>query len=135
MLGLVDSLKVGMSALMYSAEFFDENPNETKTQEKESLFNRIFKEKADDVAMSLTVFLSIAIAVIVFMILPNFLTNLFVNRIESSILLNLIEGFIRIFIFFLYVVWVSKLEDVRRVFEYHGAEHKKHTCLRKMEYH
>jgi uncharacterized protein YqhQ len=124
MLGLVDSLKVGMSALMYSAEFFDENPNETKTQEKESLFKKIFKEKADDVAMSLTVFLSIAIAVVVFMILPNFLTNLFSDRIENSILLNLIEGLIRIFIFFLYVVWVSKLEDVRRVFEYHGAEHK-----------
>jgi uncharacterized protein YqhQ len=109
---------------MYSAEFFDENPNETETQEKESLFKRIFKEKADDVAMSLTVFLSIAIAVVVFMILPNFLTNLFSDRIENSILLNLIEGLIRIFIFFLYVVWVSKLEDVRRVFEYHGAEHK-----------
>ncbi|MBC7087768.1 MAG: DUF1385 domain-containing protein [Tissierellales bacterium] len=124
MLGLIDSLKIGMSALMYSAEFFDENPEDDKKEGKDSLFNRIFKEKSEDVAMGLTVFLSIAIAIGVFMILPNFLTNLFANRVESSVFLNLIEGIIRIFIFFLYIVWVSKLEDVRRVFEYHGAEHK-----------
>jgi uncharacterized protein YqhQ len=62
------------------------------------------------------------------MILPNFITSLVKGNITNSVILNLVEGLIRIIVFLIYVVWVAKLDDVRRVFEYHGAEHKTIHC-------
>ena len=58
------------------------------------------------------------------MLLPNLVTTLFAKYISSPLALNLIEGVFRLLFFFIYIVYVSKLEDVKRVFEYHGAEHK-----------
>jgi len=123
--GLIDSLKVGISALMYSAEFFEE---EETTTDKETLLKKVFKDKAEDVEMFLTLVTAILISTFIFMILPNFITGFFKNYIEKPLILNLVEGIIRILIFLIYVIWVSKLDDVRRVFEYHGAEHKSIHC-------
>ncbi len=122
--GLIESLSIGIKALMYSAEFFEEEEAEAK----QSWTQKIFKEKAGDVEMFFTLAISILLSVGIFMILPNIITSLLRGNITNSILLNLIEGFIRILIFLVYIIWVSKVDDVRRVFEYHGAEHKTIHC-------
>lgn len=123
--GLVEALLIGTKALMYSAEFFEEEEVE---EPKISLFEKIFKDKAADAEMVFALILSMVLAVGIFMILPSFITNVFKNVIHNPIVLNLIEGIFRIALFLIYVIWVSKLEDVKRVFEYHGAEHKSIHC-------
>ena len=125
MVSLIESLAMGTKALMYSAEFFEE---EEQTG-KETWTQKIFKDKAADVEMFFTLVVSIVLAVGLFMVLPSIATNFIKGNIQNTIVLNLIEGFIRIILFLIYIVWVSKLEDVRRVFEYHGAEHKLFTVM------
>ncbi|NLN14381.1 MAG: DUF1385 domain-containing protein [Tissierellia bacterium] len=123
--GLVEAMVIGTRELMYSAEFYEEEEAEST---KESWTQKIFKDKAEDVEMLLAVFTSVILALAIFMVLPSFITNLFKNLTDNHIILNLLEGIIRVFIFFIYVVWISKLEDIKRVFEYHGAEHKSIHC-------
>ena len=72
--------------------------------------------------------IAVLIAVGLFMILPTAVTNLFKDRFESTVMLNLIEGLIRIALFLGYVVVVSRIDDIHRVFQYHGAEHKTIHC-------
>lgn len=128
--GLVEALIFGTRALMYSAEFFEE---EEKPSSKESFTQKLFKDKAGDVEMIFAVITSIVLALGIFMILPTLLTNFFKNSIVSSIGLNLMEGLVRIIIFLLYIIGVSKLDDIKRVFEYHGAEHKTIHCYENEE--
>lgn len=123
--GIVESMVIGTKELMYSAEFYEEDESENQ---KESWTKKIFKDKADDMEMFFAVITSVVLALGLFMILPSFLTNLFKNISNNHIVLNLIEGLIRVFLFFVYVIWISKLDDIRRVFEYHGAEHKSIHC-------
>lgn len=129
MVGLIDALKIGTGALLYSAEFFeDEPPRDKDGKPKKTLMERIFKEKAQEVEMTLAVVISLALTIGIFMVLPSLITNLLRGRINSTIGLNLVEGVLRITIFLIYVVWVSKLDDIKRVFQYHGAEHKSIHC-------
>ncbi|WP_422485109.1 DUF1385 domain-containing protein [Gudongella sp. DL1XJH-153] len=129
MVGLIEALKIGTGALLYSAEFFeDEQTLDKDGNPKKTITQKIFKDKAQDVEMALAVVLSITLTIGIFMVLPNIITNFLKGSIQNTIVLNLIEGIIRISIFLLYVVWVSKLDDVKRVFQYHGAEHKSIHC-------
>lgn len=123
--GIVESMIIGTKELMYSADFYEEDEVDNQ---KESWTQRIFKDKANDVEMAFALITSLVLSLGIFMILPNILTSLFSKMVDNHILLNLIEGIIRVIIFFVYVVWISKLEDIRRVFEYHGAEHKSIHC-------
>lgn len=123
--GLVEAMTIGTKALMYSAEFYEEDESET---DKKTFTERIFKDKAEDVEMVFAVVVSIFLAVGIFMILPTLLTNFLKGSITNTIALNLVEGAIRIGVFLLYIVGVSRLEDIKRVFEYHGAEHKSIHC-------
>ena len=123
--GIVESMIIGTKELMYSADFYEEDEADNQ---KESWTQRIFKDKANDVEMAFALITSLVLSLGIFMILPNILTSLFSKMVDNHILLNLIEGIIRVIIFFVYVVWISKLEDIRRVFEYHGAEHKSIHC-------
>ncbi len=128
--GLIEAMVIGTNALMYSANFFEEDEEENS---KEGILDKIFKDKADNVAMFFTIALAISLSILVFMIIPNLLTSIFKKWVQSPIYLNLIEGVIRVLIFFIYVVWISKLNDIKRVFEYHGAEHKSIHCYENME--
>ncbi|MEW8972589.1 MAG: DUF1385 domain-containing protein [Tissierellaceae bacterium] len=123
--GLIEAMIIGTKALTYSAEFYEEEEIE---EGKESWTKKIFKDKAEDVEMFITVMVSIILSFGIFMLLPSFLTNLFKDNIDNHILLNLIEGLTRVIIFFIYVIWISRLDDIKRVFEYHGAEHKSIHC-------
>ncbi|MBU5427862.1 DUF1385 domain-containing protein [Tissierella pigra] len=126
--GLIEAMLFGTNALMYSAEFFEE-----EEETKESFTEKIFKDKAKDVEMIFAVVTSLVLAVGLFMILPTILTNFFKTKIQSSIGLNLLEGLVRIVVFLIYIIGVSKLEDIKRVFEYHGAEHKTIHCYENEE--
>lgn len=124
----VDSLVLGSRALTYSSKFYEE---EEKPSASTGMMNRIFKEKAESVMMGFTVALSIVMAVAIFMVLPYFLSAAFESFIRSRVLLALVEGAIRLLIFVLYIVLISKMEDIKRVYMYHGAEHKCINCIEK----
>ncbi|NLL81754.1 MAG: DUF1385 domain-containing protein [Tissierellia bacterium] len=126
MISLIESLSIGVKALMYSAEFFEDE--EDIEEGSETWIQKVFKDKAEDVEVFLTLLIAIVLSIGIFMILPNFITSLVKGNITNSVILNLVEGLIRIIVFLIYVVWVAKLDDVRRVFEYHGAEHKTIHC-------
>lgn len=123
---LFDAMITGTKALMYSAEFYEEEDIEPG---KFDLFmEKLFGDKAENIAIYLSVFVSLLLAVFIFMLGPSFITNFLKSRLESPILLNLFEGILRLAIFLLYVFAISKMKDIKRVFEYHGAEHKTIHC-------
>ncbi|MGN0326081.1 MAG: DUF1385 domain-containing protein [Lachnospiraceae bacterium] len=121
----VDSLVLGMKTLTYSASFYEEE-EETKA---DGLLNKIFKEKTEDVVMGFTVFVSILLAIGLFMFLPYFISELAAKWISNDSLIAIIEGVVRIVIFLLYVVLISLMKDIKRLYQYHGAEHKCINCI------
>ncbi|BBF44329.1 hypothetical protein lbkm_3018 [Lachnospiraceae bacterium KM106-2] len=116
----VDSLVIGTSTLTYSASFFEEEePKEKKKQNK----------TMENIIMSLTVALSIVLSVAIFILLPLWLSNLLKTRIHSNTILAVLEGIIRLTIFVIYILAISQMKDIQRVFMYHGAEHKTINCI------
>ncbi|MFI3213094.1 MAG: DUF1385 domain-containing protein [Eubacteriales bacterium] len=123
----IDSLMLGTKTLTYSASFYDEE--EGKESAADKFINKIFKDKAEQFLMNCTVAFSIILAVAIFMVLPYYLSSFFAGYIINSSLLALVEGIIRILIFVLYVVAISAMKDIKRVYMYHGAEHKCINCI------
>lgn len=124
---LIDSMIVGVKVLMESAELVDL----LEEDEKESKFDLWMKKKLGDNYFSymiyFSVFIALAFSIGLFMLLPNFIAGLFSfdkSTTGGSLLANSIEGLIRISLFILYVYLVSKNKEIKRVFQYHGAEHK-----------
>lgn len=124
MLSFVDSLVLGMSTLTYSASFYDDE-EESASEKKPSSESG----KMDGLIMGLTVAFSIVIAVALFMLTPFFISSLFGKVIGSDMILAVLEGIIRIAIFLIYIVAISQMKDIQRVFMYHGAEHKTINCI------
>ena len=123
---LIDSLIVGIKTLNYSASFFEED-------EEESKFDIWLKEKlgdkgANDLLVTFTMMISLLVAAGLFLGIPTAIASLFKNTGISSVALNLIEAIIRIAILITYMFLISKLDDIYRVFQYHGAEHKTIFC-------
>lgn len=132
----VDSLYLGMSTLMYSASFFeDEDEENEKKQKRESLSAEQIKaldkkeKKQDDLLMGGTVALSIVIALGLFFALPYFLSGIFHKVTQSQMMIALFEGIIRLVIFIGYIAIISMTPDIKRTFMYHGAEHKCINCI------
>lgn len=131
-ISFVESLYLGMHTLMYSASFFeDEEPDkkgkELTEEEKEK--NAKKEAREEKLMMGGTVVFSIVLAVALFFALPYFLSSLFGKLIPSQMVLALIEGLIRLVIFLAYIVLISLTPDIKRVFMYHGAEHKCINCI------
>ena len=126
----IDSLVIGMKTLTYSASFYEDEETE-KPGKTDTFLNRVFGEKAESVLMGITVCISVVIAVLLFMMLPLFLADLSAKYISfvSTDYVPVIEGALKIIIFLLYVVLISKMEDIQRTFMYHGAEHKCINCV------
>lgn len=125
----IDSMILGMKSLNYSAEFYeDEDARETVA---DKAFNKIFKGNAEKVFSGIVTVISIALAVAVFIVLPWYLTSLFQGYVRNDSLMAIIEGVIRISIFVLYVLSISLMKDIRRLYRYHGAEHKCINCIEK----
>lgn len=123
----VDSMTLGMRTLTWSVSFFEED-GESDPQ-KPSLFQKLFGDRADDVAMGITTTVSIVLAVGVFMILPYYISSLLSGYVRNASLTAMIEGLIRILIFVAYVVGISAMKDIHRLYQYHGAEHKCINCI------
>ena len=130
----IESLYLGMSTLTYSASFFeDEEDNKTKEQENlseaeiEKLMNK--KKKQEDAMMGGTVVLSIVLALGIFFAIPYLISALLGKVIDNEWILALLEGVIRLAIFIGYISLISLMPDIKRVFMYHGAEHKCINCI------
>ncbi len=126
-LSFVESLVLGMQTLTFSAGFYEEE--EAKPGKAEKAFDKIFKDKAESVVMGLTVMFSVVFAVAIFMILPYYISELLRPYVISSALMALIEGALRLAIFIGYIFLITLMKDIRRVFMYHGAEHKCINCV------
>ena len=122
----VDSLILGIRTLNYSAKFYEE---EQDTHKKDKILDRIFKDHTEKILSTVTVIFSIAIAVGLFIVLPYYLSRLLSKVIVSDTALAVLEGVIRVLIFVGYIVLISCMKDIRRVFMYHGAEHKCINCI------
>ncbi|MPM09697.1 hypothetical protein SDC9_56019 [bioreactor metagenome] len=127
---LIDSLVTGVKELMYSAEFYGDDYEEDAF---DKFLKKVFKDKADTAIIYASVIIALIFSVGVFILGPTLLTNLAKNVIHNTFLLNLTEGVIRVSLFVGYVYLVSKLEDIKRVFMYHGAEHKTIHCYEHRE--
>lgn len=123
----VESMVVGMKTLTYSADFIEDEEEEPSRLEQ--WLNRHFSEKWEGVFMGCIVALSFVIAIGLFMVLPYFLSNIFEQWGMSRPAVLLLEGLIRVGIFLGYIILISRMNDIRRVFMYHGAEHKTINCL------
>ena len=121
-----DSMICSIRALMWSAEFFDvEEDTESKF---DKWLTEKFGDKVKDIVIYFSLFISVIFSVGLFFILPNLITGILGPIVKNSLIKTLIEGLVRISIFLGYVLIVSQMEDIKRVFQYHGAEHKTIFC-------
>ena len=117
----IDSLTLGMSTLTYSASFYEEEEDTKKTEQE--------KKKSDTVFNVITIMISVILAVGIFMVVPFYLSQLLEKVISSKTLIIFLEGVIRLLIFIIYIVLISFMKDIKRVYMYHGAEHKCINCI------
>lgn len=122
----IDSMVIGIKTLTYSASFYEEEEEKEEVLTEEAVKK---KEKKEKLLMGATVAFSVVAAVAIFMVLPYFLTSFLKGLIPSYQVRTVIEGLVRIGIFVLYVLLISRMEDIQRIFMYHGAEHKCINCI------
>ncbi len=123
----IDSLVLGMRVTMHSASFYEEEElleEPAKESEKKASGGR-----ADDIMMGITVAVSVVIAVGLFMLLPFLISDLLGKYIRNASLVAILEGVLRILIFVGYIAAISLMKDIRRLYMYHGAEHKCINCI------
>lgn len=122
------SMVSGVKALMYSAEFFPEEEDAKPSKFDEWLEKKLGSEKMEKAVISFSVVLGVLFSVGLFFLLPTLISGLFDRVIHSAVIRSLIEGVIRIAIFMGYMILISRMKDMKRVFSYHGAEHKTIRC-------
>lgn len=127
----IDSMVLGIQTLTYSAEFYEEEDDKEKqaSENGEADKQTVQSRRAEKLIMAGTVLFSVAAAVGIFMVLPYFLSSLLKPVITSYTWRTIIEGVMRIGIFIIYVLLISRMEDIQRTFMYHGAEHKCINCI------
>ena len=125
----IDSLMLGTKSLNYSATFYEEEDAEETKADK--MLDKLFGGKAEKVLMGITTVVSVVLAVAIFIVLPYFIASFLEDYVRHASLMAILEGIIRILIFLLYVVGISAMQDIKRVYQYHGAEHKCINCIEK----
>ncbi|MCI9149001.1 MAG: DUF1385 domain-containing protein [Lachnospiraceae bacterium] len=134
-ISFIDSLVLGMGSLTFSASFFEEEETEkAEAQAEPANENGKAQAKGDpakkeSLIMGLTMVLAVVLALAIFMALPYGISLLFQRFIPWDTVVILLEGVFRLGIFILYIVLISRMEDIQRVFMYHGAEHKCINCI------
>ena len=124
----LESMVIGMKTLNYSASFYEDEEEQTEGR-TEQLLEKILGEKAEKIIMGIVLVFSLAISIGLFMILPYIASEALGKLIRNEYVILFMEGIIRIAIFLGYIVLISRMEDIKRVFMYHGAEHKTINCL------
>lgn len=132
----VDSLILGMSTLMYSSQFYEDEEEETKKESKneknsQKNLDNAFKEKSESVIMTVTVIFSVTLALGLFVVLPSLISDFAKKKFEISsyTVVAIIESVVKLILFLLYIILISRMEDIQRTFMYHGAEHKCINCI------
>ena len=124
----VDSLILGMRAINHSTQFYEEE--EPKDTAVDRALEKVFGSAAAEKFLTgIVMVFSFAIAIALFVLLPYYLSNVFADRIINSSLLALVEGIIRLVIFLIYIVVITFMKDIKRLYMYHGAEHKCINCI------
>lgn len=133
-----ESMIIGVQALMFSANFYDVDDGTAKTEDEKDMksennvgvgVSTTHQEEIPAYMMYLSVFVSLLLSIGMFILLPNFISGLIVPNKEGNVILyNAVESVLRISIFIIYLLLVSRMKDIQRVFEYHGAEHKTIFC-------
>lgn len=127
----VESMSYGVKALTYSASFLPEDDQEEPSKFDKWIEKKLGMEKAEKFIIGFAVFLGICLSVGLFILLPTLLAGFVSNLTDSHVVYNLTEGLIRIVIFLVYLMFCSKMKDIKQVFRYHGAEHKTIFCYEK----
>ncbi len=122
----ISSMVLGVKALTFSADFVDieEDDPDYKPSKFETFLQNKFGDKTKDIVIYFSVFLALIMGIGLFILLPTFIASFLTKFQMPDMLKTLIEGVIRILIFMIYIIAVSQMKDIKRVFEYHGAEHK-----------
>lgn len=124
----IDSMVVGMRALTWSCSFFEDD-EEGEPSKFEAWLDKVFGEKLESMLMSVVMVLSFVMAIGIFMVLPLLIARVCRSFIPSETVMAILEGVIRIVIFIAYIKLVSRMEDIKRTFMYHGSEHKCINCI------
>nr|WP_255547800.1 DUF1385 domain-containing protein [Crassaminicella indica] len=127
-IALFDAMVLGVKSLTYSAEFFEEEDSTEEKGKFEMWVENTFGDKAGDILIYFSVVTAIAFGILLFIISPTVAMHFFKTKINNPLLLNIVEGVFRILLFVGYIVLISRMKDIQRVFEYHGAEHKTIHC-------
>lgn len=117
----IDSLVLGMRALNYSASFYEEEDSNSDGKPGNGVGDKLLN--------GLVTCFAVVMALGIFVVLPYYLTSLLSGSLRNRSLMTIIEGAMRIVIFLLYVVGISLMKDIRRLYRYHGAEHKCINCI------
>lgn len=133
MAAFVDSLVMGTKIIMRSAELAGETVEEGEASKFEKFLENKFGEKLNEYLIYFSVTVSMIFSVALFMLLPVWIGSLFKNIITRTWMLSIIEGFARIGIFLIYITAISRMKEIQRVFQYHGAEHKTINCFESEE--
>ncbi|MGN0505832.1 MAG: DUF1385 domain-containing protein [Lachnospiraceae bacterium] len=122
----VESMSLGMKTLTFSASFYEEEEEESGLEKK---LNKVTKGNAEKILNAFTILLSVVLAIGIFVALPMLLAGFLSAKIESETVLALLEGIFRVLIFIGYIFLISRIQDIKRLFMYHGAEHKSINCI------
>lgn len=126
---LISSMIVGTKALTYSAEIFAEEDAESPELSKfDKFMYEKLGDKAENVLIAVSLVIALGLAIGLFTILPTFIMSFARSLVNSSIVLSLFEGMLKIILFLIYITAISQMEDIKRVFQYHGAEHQTIAC-------
>lgn len=125
----IDSMRLGMKTINHSASFYDDE--EVKETVVDKALDKLSGGKGEKIMTAFVTILSVALAVGLFILLPYFLSSMLDDYVRNASLLALIEGAIRIVIFLVYIVAISLMKDIHRLYQYHGAEHKCINCIEK----
>ena len=124
-----DSMILGMQTLTWSASFFEDDEEDEDPGRFEKFLIDTFGEKLESVVMTAVMIFSVFMAIGIFMVLPLLIAGFFRRFIQSETVMAVLEGVIRIGIFIAYIKIISRMDDIRRTFMYHGSEHKCINCL------
>ena len=126
------SMANGVKALMFSAQCLPEEEQEAEKSRLDRWIEKRFDdEKAEKLIVTIALIIGLSMSIVLFMLLPTLLAGLFDGLIKSRIVINLLEGAIRITIFLIYLWLATRMKDVHREFEHHGGEHKSIHCYEK----
>jgi len=133
--GLFDSMSIGIKALFHSAEISGlEDDPDYKPSKFDKFIEDKFGDKAFNIIMTIAMIFAVCFSILLFVVLPNFVSGVITNFFKlNTVFYNAIEGILRIAIFMVYIILVSKSKDINRVFMYHGAEHKTIFCYEHRE--